>query len=75
MPTIDGTFKPLAFLDAFDGELVRGRWRLEVADSVLDDTGTLNRWCVHFQKSTTARLIFADGFEAGNAQLWSNAPV
>ena len=43
---IAGTFVPQSPLSAFDGEALAGSWILTVTDSVLADTGTLQRWCL-----------------------------
>ena len=43
---ISGIYLPSNNLSVFSGENVSGSWRLNVSDRVLNDTGTLNHWCL-----------------------------
>ncbi len=46
VPAIQGTFIPNNPLYAFDGENLKGTWRLTVSDHAGGDLGTLNEWCL-----------------------------
>jgi subtilisin-like proprotein convertase family protein len=39
-----GSFRPFEPLTAFDGQQAQGTWKLQVADEVAQDIGTLNSW-------------------------------
>jgi subtilisin-like proprotein convertase family protein len=41
-----GSFRPEDSLTVFDGQDIFRNWTLNVADAVIDDTGTLNSWCL-----------------------------
>jgi len=45
-PAIEGTFRPLEMLSAFDGESLAGSWRLDVVDHAPEDVGELLGWCL-----------------------------
>jgi subtilisin-like proprotein convertase family protein len=64
-PAITGTFTPSQPLSTFDGDQLRGTWRLSVGAGVAG-TGRLNRWCLQAQKSPVQNAIFANGFEYPN---------
>lgn len=46
---IEGNITPEApaLLSTFDGELAEGDWTLNVVDDAVNDSGTLNRWCIY----------------------------
>ena len=46
VPTIEGSFIPSNPLSAFDGENLKGTWRLTVSDHAFGDAGTLSQWCM-----------------------------
>ncbi len=45
-PALGGNLVPNEPLAAFDGEDLSGSWRLDVADAVGPDPGTLDEWCL-----------------------------
>ncbi|MBP7687116.1 MAG: InlB B-repeat-containing protein [Thermoflexales bacterium] len=45
-PAINGTFRPVQPLTAFDGQALAATWQLHVVDNASQDTGTLARWCI-----------------------------
>jgi len=47
-PTISGRTRPNNLLNVFDGEDMRGTWRLKVTDSATLDHGFLEEWSLHF---------------------------
>jgi len=46
-PSISGSFFPSNPLSGFDGQGMTGTWTLTVSDNAGQDTGTLDRWCLH----------------------------
>ncbi len=49
-------------LDAFNGELLEGTWRLHVRDSAAQNTGALTEWCL--RPVRILGEVFANGFES-----------
>ncbi|MFZ2488390.1 MAG: proprotein convertase P-domain-containing protein [Anaerolineae bacterium] len=60
-----GSFRPEAALSALDGKTSAGTWKLNVADDVADDTGTLNAWSITLCGNLTA--ITADYSDLASA--------
>ena len=50
---ISGIFLPNENLNIFIGQNAAGTWRLNVSDRYINDTGTLNHWCLETQLSDT----------------------
>jgi subtilisin-like proprotein convertase family protein/uncharacterized protein YvpB len=48
---ISGIYLPHENLDLFNRQSVTGTWRLNVSDHYINDTGTLNHWCLGTQLS------------------------
>jgi subtilisin-like proprotein convertase family protein/uncharacterized protein YvpB len=48
---ISGIYRPVETLSIFTGQNVAGTWRLNVSDHYINDTGTLNHWCLETQLS------------------------
>jgi subtilisin-like proprotein convertase family protein/uncharacterized protein YvpB len=48
---ISGIYLPHDNLSVFTGQSVTGTWRLNVSDHYINDTGTLNHWCLETQLS------------------------
>jgi hypothetical protein len=46
VPTFAGFRIPQQALSTFNGQTLNGTWRLTVIDSIAQDTGTLNSWCL-----------------------------
>lgn len=43
---VNGYYRPLNLLSAFDGELLEGTWTMTVTDDTGGDGGTWNSWCL-----------------------------
>ena len=43
---ISGIYLPNESLDIFTGQIAAGTWRLNVSDHYINDTGSLNHWCL-----------------------------
>lgn len=46
---ISGIYLPLQNLSAFSGMSAYGTWRLNISDHYINDTGSLNHWCLETQ--------------------------
>jgi subtilisin-like proprotein convertase family protein/uncharacterized protein YvpB len=51
LAAISGTFQPNTPLDVFTGQEMIGDWTLNIADHYLNDTGTLDKWCLEITHS------------------------
>jgi subtilisin-like proprotein convertase family protein len=49
---ISGIYIPNQALSVFDGDSIAGSWQLNVSDNSINDTGSLNGWCVVGKIST-----------------------
>jgi uncharacterized protein YvpB len=50
---ISGIYLPIESLSGFTGQSVSGTWRLNVSDHYINDTGSVNHWCLETQLSST----------------------
>lgn len=70
-----GTFRPIAPLSSLNGKAAAGQWKLEVADTVSSDGGTLNSWSITVNSVETSVLTDGSGvysfpaIAAGNYNL------
>jgi subtilisin-like proprotein convertase family protein/uncharacterized protein YvpB len=48
---ISGIYLPNETLSIFTGQSATAKWRLNVSDQYINDTGTLNHWCLETQLS------------------------
>jgi subtilisin-like proprotein convertase family protein len=55
--TRDASYRPAAALSSFDGDELAGTWALQVQDQAAANLGTLNEWCLDFDR------IFFGNFE------------
>ena len=53
------SYRTVQSLSAFNGESLGGRWELCATDHATSNTGTLNRWCMHW----SGPALFSDGVE------------
>jgi len=58
----NGFYQPQGTLSSFKGELLTGDWTLTLLDNIMEDTGTLNVWCIHAMVLNDD-VIFKSGFE------------
>ncbi len=56
-----GTFRPQGELSSFDGELSAGTWTLQVTDTMIADTGTLNSWSLEVACDEPYTVTASDG--------------
>ena len=64
-------------LSAFDGQALANTWRITVSDNAIDDTGTLNQWCLIATTGTAnGPLAYADPADStcgGNSPCYSGS--
>lgn len=59
---LSGRLRPSSALSAFNGESVKGKWRLNVADNASQDTGALVGWCLQVNSSIEAQAPVVTDF-------------
>lgn len=60
-PAVNGTFAPKSALDVFNDKDAAGDWRLNVADRVATDTGSLDSWSLDITCAGDQSIVVGDG--------------
>lgn len=59
-PPFSGRFRPEMALSTFNNKPMNGTWTFRINDGAINNTGTFNSWCLHFQYRDISTLAGYD---------------